>query len=61
VAPRRLRNIRVAEATLMEQRKVVKIAPNALLWGSAFGSALTVLIDGRRRNFSKKCVYALNV
>ena len=44
----------MAEATLVEQRKVMKIAPKTLFGGSVFGSALRFLIGGRQRDFSPK-------
>ena len=57
----RLRNTRVTEATLVEQRKVMKITPKTLFWGSAFGSALTFIIGGRLQNFSPKRKSGLSV
>ena len=44
----------MAEATPVEQRKVMKIAPETLFGDSVSGSALRFLIGGRSRDFSPK-------
>ena len=47
-------NTGVAEAAPVEQRKVMKIAPETLFGDSVSGSALRFLIGGRQRDFSPK-------